>query len=238
VPPRREVSARRTRRTKPNEVLVNFKFGKGTSKEKADRDKLVDTFMDSLRKHMEGPNGPRFGKTFKAAKRTDVDVPETVTTGGFDKGKNGKSIPGTYTYDDDAVKLVRKYGNDQDQLKITVIIVKHAVGPDGGEKVATTFSSNIKTKNGADLGKKEAIIFSEDELKQSDSGTEAPNDGKTPAHEVAHLGGVPDATGPGDPGWGKLNSYKEDRSDELTPEDEKKVKDYFDGKKREVKEWY
>jgi hypothetical protein len=93
----------------------------------------------------------------------------------------------------------------------------------------------METKNGDDLGSKEAILYSEASLMSSGDGGD---DGKTPAHEAVHLGGVPDAPGEAYPGWGKLNSYKKPRSDELTPKDEKKVKDYFDGKKREVKEWY
>jgi hypothetical protein len=240
VPSRREASARRTRRTSPNEVLVNFKFGKGTSKEKAKRDKMVKKFMDSLHEHLEGPNGPRFGKTFKAAKQSDVDVPETVTAGGFGmRDKDDHGVPGTYKYDPDAMKLVKRHGNDQDQLKITVIIVHKLVGPDPKGKIvgktATAFSSTMETKNGDDLGSKEAILFDEDSLMKSGEGGD---DGKSPAHETVHLGGVPDAPGEAYPGWGKLNSYADPRSDELTPKDEKKVKDYFDGKTREVKEWY
>jgi hypothetical protein len=236
VPPRREGSARRTRRTKPKEVLVNFKFGKGTSKEKAKRDELVKKFMDSLHKHLEGANGPRFGKTFKAARQSDVEVPETVTAGDFGKrDTDGNGVPGTYKYDEDAMKLVKKHGNDQDQLKITVIIVHNLVGIDGSPKAATAFSSNMDTKNGDELGAKEAILYNEGQLEKSG---QPPNDGMDPAHEVVHLGGLPDAPSDAYPGWGKLNSYAKPRSDELRPKDEKKVKDYFDGKKREVKEWY
>jgi hypothetical protein len=210
----------------PGEVIVNFKFGKGTSKEAKDRDKMVKNFLDSLQKHLvKDAAKSRFGKTFREAKRTDVDVPEKVATGNFTKkDDDGNGVPGTYEYDKDAIELVKKHGSDQDQLKITVIIVHNL-----GGKQATTFTSKIRTKNGDQLGTKEAIIYDESSLL-------TPSDEMTPAHEAVHLGGLPDAPSNAYPGWGKLNSYDPERKDDLRPEDEKQVKDYFDGKMKEVKE--
>jgi hypothetical protein len=210
------------------EVLVNFKFGKGTTADAKERDKLVKKFMDSLDKHLvKDPEKPRFGKKFKAAPKTqDVDVPEKLKGGEFtEKDALGSGKPGTYKYDPAAIDVITKHGNSQKQRKLTVIVVKELEGP----PVATAFSSTMTTKNGADLGQKEGIIIEEGKLADA-------KDDLTPAHEVVHLGGLPDAPNKLYPGWGKLNSYDPKRTDDLLEADEKQVKDYFDKKVEAVVE--
>jgi hypothetical protein len=211
------------------EIKVNFKFGKGTSTKEEDRDKMVKNFLDSLDKYLvKGENNPRFKVNFKEAQRTDLD---DVTDKQIDPGKFTDG-PGSYEYNEDAKKIIKKHGNKKKQKKITVIVVKKL------RTTATTFSSNIKTKNGDQLKDDEGILYDEASLLN-------PAHDWTPAHEVAHLGGAPDAPTKDTPCYPHLNGYGEPSDDakksgsakgDLPDDLEQQLRDYFLQKTEELVE--
>lgn len=203
-------------------ILVNFKFGKGTTKNEDKRKKMTDFFMKTLQDFLVvDEKDARFCVNFKLAKVSDVDdVPEEVKAGGFTNG------PGSYEYTKEGIDIIKKHGNKRDEKKITVIIVKNLTNA-----IATTFAPDppLDTKNGDQLGDSEGIMYDEGDL-------ENPPFTSTPAHEVTHLAGAPDVPDPKTNCYEHLNGGKMPRSKKLPEDLEKAMKEYFKKKTKEPKE--